>query len=220
MVADLGRLSVWSERRQGAMSARRWAAALCLVALAPTGCGANRRAHVSRRAARSNSHVQGSLAQNRANAASLVLGRMAYVPSSPTRARRQARSRSRPRSPQPNGKTAPRARYEVRLIGGHALSPPGAPGAGGTAAIAIYGSSEICWRFSGIHGLHRPTGATIQAGRIERAVVVFLGAGFQARGCYAHVPPLTIRRVMLDPSNYGLAVTTRTYPLGAIAGRL
>jgi hypothetical protein len=202
------------------MSARRWAAALCLVALALTGCGANRRTHSSRRAARSHSHVQSLLAQNRANAASLVLGRVAYVPSTPTRARRQARSRSRPRYPQPNSRSALRGRYKVRLIGGDVLSPPGAEGAGGTAAIAIYGRSEICWRFSGIHGLHRPTGATIQAGRIERAVVVFLGDDFQARGCYAHVPPLTIRRVMRDPSSYVLAVTTRTYPLGAIAGRL
>ena len=125
----------------------------------------------------------------------------------------------------PPGATAggPLHIYRVRLIGGNAEAPRGAPRGTGDAIIAFHGSSLVCWRFAHLHGFFNATLAHIHIGAKGRSgsIVAPLSTGpaLRHQGC---VPVSTglASKIERHPADYYVNIHSKQYPSGAVRAQL
>jgi hypothetical protein len=111
------------------------------------------------------------------------------------------------------------------MRGGDWLTPVGHPGAGGTAVLRLYGHSEVCWLFTGLHGIYRKLNAGIFFGQVarhptrERTGWLIFASGFQAHGCATAISRKLIDPVEHHPGQYFVGIDD-TYYAPAIGGQL
>jgi hypothetical protein len=100
-----------------------------------------------------------------------------------------------------------------------AISKNGAPGGSGRVVLNLTGG-KLCWTFTGLVGIGRPTRAKIRAGRRPVDATLFaLGDRYRARGCMS-VGEERLKPLEADPRRYYVIVATSRHRLGAIGGRL
>jgi hypothetical protein len=131
---------------------------------------------------------------------------------------------STPKALPPGAKAAgPLSIYRVRLIGGKAETPPGAPQGTGTAVIAFHGSSLMCWRFAHLHGFINATFAHLHIGAKGKSgnVVVPLSTGpaLHHQGCVP-VSAVLVKAIEGHPANYYVNIHSKEYPSGAVRAQL
>jgi CHRD domain len=90
----------------------------------------------------------------------------------------------------------------------------------GKLALSVTGE-KVCWRFSWLTRLKRPTRAMIRAGAQTRGgpLLLALGSHYRTRGCLTadldRLKPLTA-----TPHSYYMVVATARHPRGAVRGQL
>jgi hypothetical protein len=95
----------------------------------------------------------------------------------------------------------------------------GAPGGSGRVVLTLTGG-KLCWTFTGLVGIGRPTRAKIRAGRRPVApTLLALGHRYRARGCVT-VEEERLKPLEADPRRYYVIVATSRHRLGAIGGRV
>ncbi|MFZ0089338.1 MAG: CHRD domain-containing protein [Solirubrobacteraceae bacterium] len=113
--------------------------------------------------------------------------------------------------------------YRVRLIGGKAETPPGAPQGTGDAIIAFHGSSLVCWRFAHLHGFFNPTFAHIHngvKGKSGKIVVpLSIGPTLRHQGCVP-VTAVLVKAIERHPGAYYVNIHSKQYPGGALRAQL
>jgi hypothetical protein len=118
-----------------------------------------------------------------------------------------------------------RASYRTVMQGGDWLSPSGHPGAGGLATVTVYGDSELCWRFSSLHGLSRRIVTMIYRGTVavhprkQSSAYLLLAGGAATDGCLTAVPADTLRAIERRPAGFFIAISDTEYAT-AIGGQL
>ncbi len=147
----------------------------------------------------------------------LVLGVTACGTSSP--------SSAKPSKALPPGANAggPLHIYRVRLSGGKAETPLGAPQGTGAAIIALHGSSLVCWRFAHLHGFFNATFAQIYTGVKGKSghIVVPLSPGpaLHHQGCVP-VNAMLVKAIERHPADYYVNIHSKRYPSGAVRAKL
>jgi hypothetical protein len=111
------------------------------------------------------------------------------------------------------------------MHGGTWLAPIGHVHAGGRADLRVYGQTEVCWRFSHVHGLFRKTLISVYLGSVaphvtrESVAWLELAPRFRQRGCVAHVPHSLVAPVERHPRRFFVGIGDIAY-LPAIGGQL
>lgn len=112
--------------------------------------------------------------------------------------------------------------YRVTLSG-KAETPPGPPGAGGAAVIALHSSLKACWRFSHLHGFSDATFAHIHRGAAGTSGPVVIPLSTAARlhhkGC-VRTTAATIKAIERNPAGYYVNIHSKQYPAGAVRAQL
>jgi hypothetical protein len=80
---------------------------------------------------------------------------------------------------------------------------------------------KLCWTFTALRRLGRPTRARIHRGVVRRAgpVVLALGSRYRARGCVSAAERV-LEPIAEAPTGFYVNVSTSNYPSGAIRGQL
>jgi CHRD domain len=96
----------------------------------------------------------------------------------------------------------------------------GAKGAAGSMSVTITGG-RVCWTVRKLHGVARPSAATIREGALGHSgpVMVRLGSRYRASGCTA-IPAALGQSIAARPAGFYVAVATATHPAGAVRGQL
>jgi CHRD domain len=91
---------------------------------------------------------------------------------------------------------------------------------GGNASITIT-VGRVCWTIRKLHGVARPSAATIRQGTRGHSgpVMVRLGSRYRASGCTA-IPAALGQSIAARPSGFYLSVATAAHPAGAVRGQL
>lgn len=117
---------------------------------------------------------------------------------------------------------APIREYHLKLTGA-AETPPGAPGAAGGAAIALHGTTKVCWRFAHLAGFTGATFAHIHQGAKGTSgnIVVPLSTSpkLHHKGCVS-ASPAVISAIERDPGAYYVNIHSVKYPGGAVRAQL
>jgi hypothetical protein len=94
-------------------------------------------------------------------------------------------------------------------------------GHGRGSATVTFAGARACWTIRGLHGVGRPSAATIRQGAAGRngPVIVRLGRRYAAAGCTAVTPALA-QAIAAQPGGYYVSVATRAHPQGAVRGQL
>jgi hypothetical protein len=90
----------------------------------------------------------------------------------------------------------------------------------GRATVTFIGA-RACWTIRGLHGVGRPSAATIRQGTAGRSgpVIVRLGRTFRATGCTTVTAALG-QAIAAQPAGFYVSVATRAHPGGAVRGQL
>jgi hypothetical protein len=101
-----------------------------------------------------------------------------------------------------------------------ALATPLAGHGRGSAKVTITGG-RVCWTIRNLHGVGRPSAATIRRGAAGHTgpIVVRLGRRYHASGCTS-VPAALGQAIAAAPRRFYTAVSTRAHPNGAVRGQL
>jgi hypothetical protein len=202
-----------------------WLAMTAVLASLLAGCGGST-AHVRLTPAR---HAQ---VVARVKRVAYLFSQPRPVPSASARssrpgARRSADPSTEPGDWHPNPPEVPsaggklRATFRATLHGGTWVSPAGHPGATGRAVVRLYGATEVCWRFSDLHGFYRRTGMGLFMGNVAPDVgkvwtpEVKLGAGFRASGCQTGIPSTALRPIEAQPDRYFVGISDIEYAVAA-----
>ena len=109
----------------------------------------------------------------------------------------------------------------AKLVGS-AETPKGPPTGKGIVNVTLDAAKgTVCWAFSDISGIGKPTVAHIHrapAG-VEGPIVVPFGGAYKAKGCTRASKSL-IDAVESKPASYYVNVHTAKFPNGAIRGQL
>jgi hypothetical protein len=122
-----------------------------------------------------------------------------------------------PTGPPPPEQHTFKASMNGRAVGRHR----GAPHGSGTVSLTVR-ESTICWRFSNVRGIGRPTRAVIEtAAGTSRgsALSLPLAARFRASGCTTPARS-AVEHVVEQPRRLFVTVFAAGYPHGGIRGRL
>jgi hypothetical protein len=120
----------------------------------------------------------------------------------------------------PTGPPPPEARQLKARLNGKAVGKHGARRGFGRVALTLT-DGKVCWSFTRLARIGRPTRATIRAGAPGRtgAVVVALGRRYSARGC-STAAAVRLQPVEERPQLYYVLVVTARHRFGAIRGQL
>ena len=109
----------------------------------------------------------------------------------------------------------------AKLLGTNEV-PKGSSSGSGLAVVHLDAAQgTVCWTFTKVAKIDRPTAAHIHKAAKGKAgpVVVPLGAAYKAKGC-AKAAAKLIGAVEEHPSAYYVNIHTARYPNGAIRGNL
>jgi CHRD domain len=117
----------------------------------------------------------------------------------------------------------PSRTYRLKLTG-KAEVPKGAPNGTGAAVVTLRGkSSQVCWRFSRLHGFTSATFAHIHRAPAGKAgnIVVPLSTGpkLHHAGCVKASPTIT-KAIARSPKAFYVNIHSKTYPGGAVRSQL
>ena len=98
--------------------------------------------------------------------------------------------------------------------------PKGAPNGHATASVTITGT-KVCWKYTKVTGIDKPTASHIHKGKPGTAgpVVVPFGAAYKAAGCTTTTAALA-KAIAANPKAYYVNIHTAKYPPGAVRGQL
>jgi hypothetical protein len=98
--------------------------------------------------------------------------------------------------------------------------PKGAPAGHATASVTISGT-KVCWKYTNVTGIDKPTASHIHKGKPGTAgpVVVPFGAAYKAAGCTTTTAALA-KAIAANPKAYYVNIHTAKYPPGAVRGQL
>jgi hypothetical protein len=90
----------------------------------------------------------------------------------------------------------------------------------GSATVTISGP-RVCWTVRNLHGVGRPSAATIRQGAAGRSgpVMVRLGRRYRSSGCTA-IPAALGQAIAARPGGFYFSVATHAHPNGAVRGQL
>ena len=113
--------------------------------------------------------------------------------------------------------------YKLKLSGKVEV-PKGAPNGTGAAVITLRSkSSQVCWRFSHLHGFTNATFAHIHQGRAGTAgnIVVPLSTApkLHHAGC-VKASPKVMAAIAKNPHGFYVNIHSKTYPGGAVRSQL
>jgi len=109
----------------------------------------------------------------------------------------------------------------AKLLGKNEV-PKGSPTGSGLAVVHLNSSAgTVCWTFSKVVKIGKPTAAHIHKGKPGTAgpVVVPFGGAYKAKGCTKAAKTL-ISAIEEHPAAYYVNIHTAKYPGGAIRGSL
>ena len=109
----------------------------------------------------------------------------------------------------------------AKLVGSVEV-PKGAPKGHGVVNLTLdVKKRTVCWMFSGITGIDKPTASHIHKAPVGKAgpIVVPFGGAFKSKGCTKAAKGL-ITAIEAHPNSYYVNVHTAKYPAGAIRGQL
>jgi len=122
--------------------------------------------------------------------------------------------------PPPPPPPAPKVFHLKARLTSKAAGRTGAHRGSGRVALTLI-SGKVCWRFTRLAGVGRPTRALIRAGAAGRRgpVVLALGSRYRRRGC-ATAGPGIFEALAEKPRSYYVVVTSARHRRGAIRGQL
>jgi CHRD domain len=125
---------------------------------------------------------------------------------------------SPPPPPRPAGE-AP-VKLAAHLTGRAEVPVKGPLSATGDVKVTIE-HEKLCWTFTTLRRLGRPTRARIHRGVVRRAgpAVLALGSRYRARGCVSAAERV-LEPIEEAPTGFYVNVSTSTYPAGAVRGQL
>jgi hypothetical protein len=125
-----------------------------------------------------------------------------------------------PPPPRPPPLPAPTVSHLTARLTGKAVGGAGARRGSGRVVLTL-ASGKICWRFTRLARVGRPTGALIRAGSAGRRgpVVLALGSRYRKIGC-ASAGPGIFKALAAKPRSYYVVVTSARHRRGAIRGQL
>ena len=109
----------------------------------------------------------------------------------------------------------------AKLLGKNEV-PKGSPTGSGLAVVHLNAAAgTVCWTFSKVAKIDKPTAAHIHKGKPGAAgpVVVPFGGSYKAKGCTKAAKKL-ITAIEEHPAAYYVNIHTAKYPGGAIRGSL
>lgn len=120
--------------------------------------------------------------------------------------------------------TAAPAKRQVltaHLSGRAVVGAQGAPGGAANVELSIM-PGKVCWRFTRVRHVVRPTRARIHKGPAGRngAPVLSLGKSYTSRGCATADRDRVIEPLLETPSRFYVTVTSKSLPHGAVRGQL
>jgi CHRD domain len=125
-----------------------------------------------------------------------------------------------PPPPPPPPPPAPTVAHLKARLTGKAAGKTGAQRGSGSVTLTLTGGT-VCWRFTRLARVNRPTGALIRAGAAGRRgpVVLALGSRYRKIGC-ASAGPGIFKALAAKPRSYYVVVTSARHRRGAIRGQL
>jgi hypothetical protein len=110
------------------------------------------------------------------------------------------------------------------VLSGKVEVPKGAPNGKGAAVVTLRGkSSQVCWRFSHLHGFTNATFAHIHhapAGKAGNIVVpLSTGPKLHHSGC-VKASPTIIKTIARNPKGFYVNIHSKVYPGGAVRSQL
>ena len=122
--------------------------------------------------------------------------------------------------PPPPPPPAPTVTHLKARLTGKAAGKTGAHRASGSVTLTLT-DGNVCWRFTRLARVDRPTGAVIRAGAAGRRgpVVLALGSRYRPIGC-ASASPGIFKALAAKPRSYYVVVTSARHRRGAIRGQL
>ena len=109
----------------------------------------------------------------------------------------------------------------AKLLGKNEV-PKGSPTGSGLAVVHLNASAgTVCWSFSKVVKIDKPTAAHIHKGKpgTSGPIVVPFGGAYKAKGC-TKAPKKLITAIEEHPAAYYVNIHTAKYPGGAIRGSL
>jgi hypothetical protein len=91
-------------------------------------------------------------------------------------------------------------------------------GRGKGSPTVTFSGARACWTIRGLHGVGRPSAATIRQG-LGGSVIVRLGRRYRASGCTTVTAALA-QAIAAQPAGFSVSVATHAHPGGAVRGRL
>jgi len=91
-------------------------------------------------------------------------------------------------------------------------------GHGRARATVTFSGARACWTIRGLHGVGRPSAATIRQG-LGGPVIVRLGRRYLGSGCTTVTAALA-QAIAAQPADFSVSVATHAHPGGAVRGRL
>jgi hypothetical protein len=125
-----------------------------------------------------------------------------------------------PSPPPPPASASKTTRLAAHLTGRAEVRGKGAPAGKGAVAITVDGEN-LCWTFTKLKGIGKPTKARIHRGvsRQSGPVVLALGSVYRTKGCVT-ADERVLEPIEEAPSGFYVNVSTSTYRFGAIRGQL
>jgi hypothetical protein len=125
-----------------------------------------------------------------------------------------------PPPPPPPPPPAPTVTHLKARLTGKAAGKTGSQRGSGSVTLTLT-DGNVCWRFTRLARVGRPTGALIRAGATGRRgpVVLALGSRYRKIGC-ASAGPGIFKALAAKPRSYYVVVTSARHRRGAIRGQL
>ena len=106
---------------------------------------------------------------------------------------------------------------------GKAERPAGDPNGSGLVVLKLTKKTgKVCWTFSKVKNIGKPTAAHIHQGKAGKPgpIIIPLGAAYKATGCTIAPKKHDVGEILEYPNRYYVNIHNAKYPAGAIRGQL